>query len=92
MIATRGKLKHAHVAAVQNEAAITPTWYVRNDRGHGDVADGIDVVLGLPQELVRESGEWLGVAGGGRRTKSYWWSGGFAASRPGASKRRRSPQ
>jgi Molydopterin dinucleotide binding domain len=48
--------------------------------------------LGLPQELVRESGEWLGVAGGGRRTKSYLWSGGFAAARPGASRRRRSPQ
>jgi hypothetical protein len=40
---------------------------------------------------VRESGEWLGVAGGGRRTKSYWWSGGFAAARPGASRRRRTP-
>jgi hypothetical protein len=25
--------------------------------------------------------EWLGVAGGWRRTKSYWWSGGFAAAR-----------
>jgi glycosyltransferase involved in cell wall biosynthesis len=30
---------------------------------------------------VGEFGEWLGVAGGGRRTKSYWWSGGFAAAR-----------
>jgi hypothetical protein len=26
-------------------------------------------------------GEWLGVDDGRRRTKSYWWSGGFAAAR-----------
>jgi hypothetical protein len=36
-------------------------------------------------------GEWLGVDDGWRRTKSYWWSGGFAAARqarPDAAKRR----
>jgi hypothetical protein len=36
-------------------------------------------------------GEWLGVDDGWRRTKSYWWSGGFAAARqarPDAVKRR----
>jgi hypothetical protein len=35
-------------------------------------------------------GEWLGVDDGWRRTKSYWWSGGFAANRqarPDAAKR-----
>jgi hypothetical protein len=35
-------------------------------------------------------GEWLGVGGGWRRTKSYWWYGGFAAirqARPDAAKR-----
>jgi hypothetical protein len=42
---------------------------------------------GLPQELVGESGEWLGVDTDPptrRRTKSYWWSGGFAAARQAA--------
>lgn len=36
-------------------------------------------------------GEWLGVDEGRRRTKSYWWYGGFAAARqtrPDAAKRR----
>jgi len=35
-------------------------------------------------------GEWLGVAGGSRRTETYWWSGGLAAisqARPDAAKR-----
>jgi hypothetical protein len=30
---------------------------------------------------VVEFDEWLGVDDGWRRTKSYWWSGGFAAAR-----------
>jgi hypothetical protein len=38
-------------------------------------------LLGPGQELALESGEWPGVAGEWRRTKSYWWSGGFAAAR-----------
>jgi hypothetical protein len=37
------------------------------------------------------TGEWLGVSGEWRRTKTYWWSGGFAAirqARPEVDKRR----
>jgi glycosyltransferase involved in cell wall biosynthesis len=38
------------------------------------------------------SDEWLGVAGGWGRTKSYWWSGGFAPTRSGAFRRRQNRQ
>jgi len=43
------------------------------------VRQGADKVAGFVSMWM--VGEWLGVDEGRRRTKSYWWYGGFAAAR-----------